>query len=73
MITFNGSYHHGYNTGFNVAEAVNFATPEWLGDLAIMRGCKCQKKNLEFNLESFCSRLDHIKHYEKDANFIKLK
>jgi jumonji domain-containing protein 2 len=33
IVVFSGSYHCGFNSGKNIAEAVNFATKDWLKKL----------------------------------------
>lgn len=30
MVTYPGAYHQGFNTGPNIAEAINFGTKQWL-------------------------------------------
>jgi hypothetical protein len=42
MITRAKGYHAGYNTGFNVAEAVNFGTTRWFNEYASnAKACGC--------------------------------
>ncbi|KAG3113428.1 hypothetical protein PI124_g10904 [Phytophthora idaei] len=50
IVTFPSAYHAGFNNGFNCAEAVNFATLDWLS-----WGAKSLKKYREFRkLPVFC-------------------
>ncbi|KAJ3414008.1 hypothetical protein HDV05_007215 [Chytridiales sp. JEL 0842] len=46
VITFPRSYHAGFNQGFNFAEAVNFALPDWIsfGSRCIQRYHRFQKQ-----------------------------
>ena len=55
----NGVYHAGFNSGFNVAEAVNFATPQWLQyglGLRALR-CKCRPDQVSINVANFIRNL----------------
>ena len=53
MITAPGAYHFGFNVGFNVAEAVNYATPYWLEmqQRAPAKHCRCRADSVKVNRE----------------------
>ena len=44
MIVFGGAYHEGFNLGFNIAEAINYGTEDWLEVLPIVNYCKCSRR-----------------------------
>ena len=58
IITYPGSYHFGFNTGFNVAESTNFAVPEWipLGEQA--RVCMCHPHSVRIEMKRFKSLIN---------------
>lgn len=64
IITFPGSYHFGFNTGFNCAESTNFAVPEWVpyGEKANI--CMCHPHSVRIDMRRFKSLLDQ---YENDV------
>ena len=46
IVTLSSAYHTGFNFGFNIAEAVNFCTPEWLPLFPKFKRCKCHINNV---------------------------
>lgn len=47
MFVFGGSYHCGFNFGFNVAEAINYATLDWLRQMPEAKHCTCLKSSVK--------------------------
>jgi jumonji domain-containing protein 2 len=64
IITFPGSYHFGFNTGFNVAEATNFAIPEWVPYGKRANVCLCRPDSVRIDMHKF-ERL--LLQYEKEV------
>lgn len=60
VITFGGSYHAGFNMGLNCAEAVNFATKNWINLGIKANVCKCRKDSVNINMYEFIKNI-----YEK--------
>jgi len=51
VITFPGSYHAGFNHGLNIAEATNFAFPQWLPSGRAAKRCVCRPNAVTIDVE----------------------
>lgn len=68
IITFPGSYHFGFNTGFNCAESTNFAVPEWVPFGKEANICMCHPHSVRIDMTRFEELLDQ---YEKEVFAMK--
>mmetsp|Transcript_32522 Transcript_32522/g.49744 ORF Transcript_32522/g.49744 Transcript_32522/m.49744 type:complete len:289 (-) Transcript_32522:1110-1976(-) len=57
MIVRAKGFHSGFNFGFNVAEAINFALVDWIPIGAKAGVCKCAPNNVKINIRSLCLKL----------------
>lgn len=67
MITFPYSYHSGYNHGFNIAEATNFALEYWVDFGKWATRCECSPESVKISMQTF------VKRYQSDRYDLWLK
>lgn len=73
IITFPRSYHGGFNLGLNCAEAVNFATLDWLpfGRFGVERARLYHKAAVLSQEELLCVVAKNAQSYEKSSSWLR--
>lgn len=51
------AYHAGFNSGYNLAEAVNFALPSWIEVGKKAGVCQCQPDSVKIDMAAFIQQL----------------
>lgn len=73
IIIFSGCYHMGFNSGFNCAEAVNFALEKWV-DIGIKaKRCKCDGDTVQIDMDAFRSNLEERREKNKPCKKRKIE
>eukprot|EP00197_Chlamydomonas_leiostraca_P012290 CAMPEP_0202869650 /NCGR_PEP_ID=MMETSP1391-20130828/12572_1 /ASSEMBLY_ACC=CAM_ASM_000867 /TAXON_ID=1034604 /ORGANISM="Chlamydomonas leiostraca, Strain SAG 11-49" /LENGTH=376 /DNA_ID=CAMNT_0049549991 /DNA_START=57 /DNA_END=1184 /DNA_ORIENTATION=- len=53
VINYPGAYHAGFNTGYNCAESLNFATKRWIPIGARAGVCRCNPDSVKIDMRLF--------------------
>ena len=57
MISRGAAYHSGFNFGFNIAEAVNFAVWSWLDIANKVKSCNCVTDSVRIHMGFFVNNM----------------